>query len=132
MLASMPTEPSNRELELLGILWSSGPSTAREVYEAVNARGGAPPMQRTTVLKLLQIMLAKGLVDRDDSVSPQVYRAAWRREQVESRLLRSFVERVFGGSSKDLVARALDGTSPSELEEIRQLIEEAEEGGGGG
>lgn len=118
-------EPTERELDLLRVLWRRGPSSAREVFEAVRADGGEPTVQRTTVLKLLQIMLAKGLVVRDDAVTPQLYKAAWKPETVERLLLRGFIDRVFQGSSKNLVIRALDSTSLDEIAEIRRLIAEA-------
>lgn len=125
MLTTPPSEPTPRELEILRVLWDRGPSTVREVHEIM---GGAAGTQRTTILKLLQIMREKGLVVRDDDASPQVYAAAWQREVVERKLLRGFINRVFGGSSRSLMVRALDSTSASELEEIRRLIEDAEGG----
>lgn len=127
-----PKEPTERELDLLRVLWRRGPSSARDVFEAVQADGREPNVQRTTVLKLLQIMLGKGLVTRDDSAAPQLYKAAWKPEVVEGLLLRRFIDRVFQGSSKSLVVRALDTTSDDEIEEIKRVIAEAEREAQGG
>lgn len=120
-------EPTPRELEILRVLWERGPSTVREVH---NALGGAAAIKRTTVLKLMQIMLEKGLLARDETGFPQLYSATLPRAAMERRLVRGFVDRVFGGSAMDLVARALDAAPPDaeDLIELRRLLAEVEGG----
>ena len=98
--------PTPAELEILQVLWAAGPAPVRQIQQVLN---GGRPTGYTTVLKLLQIMLEKGLVQRDESQRPQVYRARYRREQTQKRLLTEFVDRAFGGSVKALVLQALSG-----------------------
>jgi predicted transcriptional regulator len=114
-------KPTESELELLGILWERGPVTVRELFEAVN-RGR--PVVYTGVLKLLQIMTEKGLVERDERGRAHVYRAAVSQADTERRFLQELSERFFAGSAAQLALRALqiEKASDEELEAIRQLI----------
>lgn len=119
-------EPTERELEVLRVLWERGPSTVREVQQALSAEAGKE-VGRTTALKFLQIMLDKHLVTRDESQHSHVYSAAESKAVVEKQLVASFMQRVFAGSAMNLVARALDVkvAGAEELAEIRRLIDEA-------
>ena len=113
--------PTEGELELLCILWNGGPATVRELFEAVNAKR---PVVYTGVLKLLQIMTEKGLVERDENERAHVYRAAVSQKDTEGRFLRELSERFFAGSASQLALRALEmeHASDQELDAIRQLI----------
>jgi predicted transcriptional regulator len=115
-------KPTESELELLGILWEHGPLTVRELFEAVNV---GRPVVYTGVLKLLQIMAEKGLVERDERERAHLYRAAVSQADTERRFLRELSERFFAGSAAQLALRALqiEKASDEELEAIRQLIE---------
>ncbi|MEZ4302882.1 MAG: BlaI/MecI/CopY family transcriptional regulator, partial [Polyangiaceae bacterium] len=97
--------PTDAELALLQVLWRRGPSTVRDVHEEL--RGEGEGSGYTTVLKLLQIMAQKGLVQRDESQRSHVYRAAATREQTQKKLVGDLLDRAFGGSAQDLVMRAL-------------------------
>jgi BlaI family penicillinase repressor len=114
--------PTEGELELLGILWERGPATVRELFEAVNTRR---IIVYTGVLKLLQIMTEKGLVERDERERAHVYRAAISQSDTEVRFLRELSERFFAGSAAQLALRALEmeNASGAELDAIRRLIE---------
>jgi predicted transcriptional regulator len=114
-------KPTESELELLGILWERGPVTVRELFEAVNV---GRPVVYTGVLKLLQIMAEKGLVERDERERAHVYRAAVSQADTERRFLRELSERFFAGSAAQLALRALqiEKANDEELEAIRQLI----------
>jgi BlaI family penicillinase repressor len=114
-------KPTESELELLGILWERGPVTVRELFEAVNL---GRPVVYTGVLKLLQIMTEKGLVERDERVRAHVYRAAVSQADTERRFLQELSEKFFSGSAAQLALRALqiEKASDEELEAIRQLI----------
>lgn len=120
-------EPTPRELEILRMLWEHGPSTVRQVQGALGKRES---IQRTTVLKLMQIMHQKGLVERDESQHTHVYSPAQPRETIERQLVDGFIERVFGGSAMNLVVRALDAkpANENELAELRRLIDQARRG----
>jgi len=119
--------PTEAELEILTVLWERGPSTVREVHESISRR---KPAQYTTVLKLLQIMAAKGLVRRDEAQRAHVYEASRPQEWTQRQLAGDLLRRAFGGSAKSLILGALSArrTSREELSEIRRLLEEYEKG----
>jgi predicted transcriptional regulator len=119
--------PTDAELEILRVLWERGPSTVRQVHEAL---AGTRETGYTTTLKLMQIMAEKGLVTRDESSRTHVYAARASQEHTQRQLLNHLVDRAFGGSAAELVLRALSArkTSDDELREIRKLIDEAREG----
>ena len=132
--APEPPRPTDAELEILTVLWSRGPSTVREVHEAISrARPPAlrrKPAQYTTVLKMLQIMAEKGLVRRDEKNRAHVYDASRPREWTQSQLAGDLLQRAFGGSATRLIIGALSArkASRAELAEVRKLLEEYEEG----
>lgn len=114
-------KPTDAELAILRVLWARGPSTVREVFDALGREGAY-----TTVLKLLQIMTDKGLVRRDESARTHVYEAAESEQQTQKRLVTDLVNRVFDGSAARLMLHALDSASVSadEIAEIRRLLDE--------
>jgi predicted transcriptional regulator len=120
-------KPTAAELEILGVLWERGPLPVREIHRVLDA---GKPTGYTTVLKFLQIMTEKGLVDRDEKQRPQIYRSRYPREHTQKQLLQDLVQRAFGGSVKALVLQALAGrrSSPKELEEIEKLLDRMEGG----
>jgi predicted transcriptional regulator len=93
----------------------------REIYDALNEER---PSGYTTVLKMLQIMTAKGLVVRDEANRAHVYRAAIGQEEMQSRILRDLSARLFSGSAAQLAlhALAMEPASDAELEQIRTLL----------
>jgi BlaI family transcriptional regulator, penicillinase repressor len=113
--------PTEGELELLEILWERGPATVRELFDEVNVKR---PVVYTGVLKLLQIMTEKCLVERDERERAHVYRAAVSQVDTEHRFLRELSDRFFAGSAAQLALRALEMESASEeeLTAIRNLI----------
>jgi len=121
-----PPRPTEAELEILTVLWSLGPSTVRDVHEAVARR--KPAQQYTTVLKLLQIMSEKGLVERDEKQRAHIYEAARPREWTQRQIAGDLLHRAFGGSAKSLLVGALSAkkTSKQELAEIRKLLDDYE------
>ena len=119
-----PAQPTAAELEILRALWRLGPSTVRDVHEALRERR----VGYTTVLKLLQIMTEKGLVKRDESQRAHVYEVRVPEEQTQTQLVRDLVDRAFGGSPGRLVMQALSSrkATPEERDRIRQLLDELE------
>ncbi len=113
---------TDAELEILQVLWQQGPSTVRAIQETLDA---VRPTGYTTVLKLLQIMTEKGFTRRDESQRAHVYEAALTEEEVQDDIVNHMVDRVFSGSASKVVFRALSakGTSASELDEIRTLLD---------
>jgi len=121
-----PTGPTNAELEILRVLWSLGASTVRQVHEVLT--GGEKQTTFNTTLKMLHIMLDKGLVTREDVRRPHVYQAAIPEEQMQQQLVSDLLKRAFGGAARKLVA-ALTATdiSAEELADIRQFLKDHEE-----
>jgi predicted transcriptional regulator len=119
--------PTDAELAILRVLWRRGPSTVRQVQEALEE---SQPTGYTTALKLLQIMASKGLVDRDESQRSHVYRARSGEDETQQQLVSDLMERAFGGSAQRLVMQALSSrrATAEELESIRRLIDELEGG----
>jgi predicted transcriptional regulator len=114
--------PTDAELAILRVLWERGPSTVRQVHDVL---GRERPTAYTTALKLLQIMIEKGLVRRDETERTHVYHARLTEEQTQRQLVGDLLDRAFGGSASKLVMQALAArrATPEELGEIRKLIE---------
>jgi predicted transcriptional regulator len=113
--------PTVAELAILQVLWSRGPSTVREVAEAMNREGAY-----TTVLKQLQIMTEKRLVRRDESARTHIYEAAYSKGHTQKQIVADLLTRLFDGSAGTLVLQALASgkASPEDLAEIRKLIDQ--------
>ena len=115
--------PTDSELQILRVFWQRGPSTVRQVLDELEPHR---PSGYTTVLKLLQIMTDKGLVQRDESDRSHVYRASLTEEQTQRQLVKDLLDRAFGGSAQKLVLQALAAkkTSSEELAQIRKVLDE--------
>ena len=120
--------PTDAELEILDVLWEHGPGTVREVHQRLSERRGARGTGQTTVLKLMQIMTDKGLLERDESVRPQVFRTARGRSETQQALLGQLADRAFSGSAGKLVLAALSSrrATPDEQRRIRELLDRLE------
>jgi BlaI family transcriptional regulator, penicillinase repressor len=118
--------PTDSELEILNALWASGPATVREVHEALISKGTG----YTTILKQMQMMVEKGLLTRSERFRSHVYEVSIPREATQQQVAGSVLERVFGGSARDLVLGALSAqkVSAEELAEIRKILDKAEKG----
>lgn len=118
-------KPTASELEILQVLWERGPSTVREVHEALR---GKRPMGYTSVLKLMQIMTAKGTLRRNEEQRAHVYEAVEPAEKTKRQLALDVLQRVFEGSASDLMMHALSGrkASKEEIEEMRRMLSEYE------
>ena len=125
MTERVAPRPTDAELTILRVLWQRGPSTVREVHEALSA---TQTTGYTTVLKLLQIMTEKGLVVRDESQRAHVYEARHSEQRTQRQLLTDLAERAFGGSPARLVMQALSGKNATadEIQAIRQLLDQLE------
>ncbi len=118
-------KPTASELEILRVLWERGPSTVREVHEALREKRD---LGYTTVLKLLQIMTAKGTVRRNEDQRAHVYEACQPATETKRQLVGDVLQRVFEGSASELMIHALEGrrTSKKELDDLRRLLDEYE------
>jgi len=124
MTNEQPQKPTASELEILRVLWERGPSTVREVHDALSEKR----VGYTTVLKLLQIMTVKGTVRRNEEQRAHVYEACQPAMETKRQLVGDVLQRVFEGSASELMIHALEGrrTSKKELEELRRLLNEYE------
>jgi predicted transcriptional regulator len=124
-----PCSPTDAQLAILNVLWARGPSTVRDVHEALtpdDSRG------YTTTLKLMQVMVEKGLVRRDETHRSHVYAAEVSQDRTQKQLLRELQKKAFGGSAASLVMRALSDrpASTEEIAAIRRLLDRLESGKG--
>lgn len=125
MATTANRKPTSSELEILHVLWEHGPSTVREVHETLNAKR---PIGYTSVLKLMQIMTAKGTVRRNEEQRAHVYEAVQPEEKTKRDLALDVLQRVFDGSASALMMHALAGqkSSKEEIDEMRRLLNEHE------
>ena len=133
IMNSMATErprPTESELSILRVLWDGGPLSVRAVMKILNEQKGSAekPIGYTNVLKVMQIMTDKGLVERDEACRPQIYRPRDPQAKTQRQLLRHMLDRVFGGSTRAMVLEALSEkkTSPQELRQIEKLLDRIE------
>jgi BlaI family transcriptional regulator, penicillinase repressor len=117
--------PTEKELQILSILWKYGPSSVREVNSKINLNETAG---YTTTLKLMQIMFEKKLLKRDESSKTHVYIPASPENLVQKEIIVSLLGRVFAGSTEKLVMSALSAkkVSRDELEKIKMLVSQKE------
>jgi len=120
-------KPTESELEILNVLWKNGESTVREVNEKLNAKR---KIGYTTTLKIMQIMVPKKLVKRDESSRTHVYKAAVNESSIQDAMIHKLMHAAFSGSASQLVMQALGtgDTSKEELQKIKVLIEKLEGG----
>jgi BlaI family penicillinase repressor len=121
----MPRQPTKAELAILRVLWELGPSTVRQIHNRITQ---SKDIGYATTVKMLVIMFEKGLVKRDDSIRPQIYRAAITQKRAQQTMLNDLLHKVYDGSAKSLVQQLLSSrkSSPEEIREIRELLDELE------
>lgn len=114
------------ELQILSVLWELGPSPVREIHARLEAEKGT---NYSTTVKMLSVMLQKGLVTRTENERPHIYRPKVTRKAAGKRMMRQIIDRVYEGSSMSLVMQALSTGKPSkqEIDEVRRLLDEMEE-----
>ena len=119
---NQPGEPTRSELEILQVLWQNGPSTVRLVNELLNEQ--KREVQYSSTLKLMQIMVEKGLLIRDESQMKHVYAPAAEEDKTKNLLLDRFVETLYQGSASRLMMQLLGNknTSKKEIEAIKEML----------
>jgi predicted transcriptional regulator len=116
-------KPTSVELDVLQALWPLGPVSARQLYEEMSR--SRPELSYAMTLRMLQIMHGKGMLLRDESQRPHLYRPAEAREALQSNLINDLAQRAFAGSAKSLVIAALrSNMSQAERDEIEQILKE--------
>ena len=120
------SQPTAVELEILRILWQLEPCPVREIHARLNDAKGT---NYSTTVKMLSVMLTKGLVKRDENATPHIYRAAMTRQRAAKQFLGELIEKVYDGSAMSLVLQALASgkASQQEIQEARKLLDEMED-----
>ena len=120
------SQPTAVELEILRILWQLEPCPVREIHARLNDAKGT---NYSTTVKMLSVMLTKGLVRRDENATPHIYRAAMTRQRAAKQFLGELIEKVYDGSAMSLVLQALASgkASQQEIQEARKLLDEMED-----
>ena len=117
--------PTASELAVLQLLWQQGPQSVKTVHEALDSD---KPVVYTTVLKTMQVMMEKGMLDRTSEGRKHIYRAVIEQDATQDTLLDSFLDKTFGGSAKSMVMRALGKHTPSssEIDELKAFLDQLE------
>ena len=120
-------QPTEVELQILRILWELGPSPVREIHGKLNELKGT---NYSTTVKMLSVMLEKGLVKRDEDSQPHIYRPVLTRKKAGKKMVGELIEKVYDGAAMSLVMQALASSKPSseEIEEIRDFLDQLQEG----
>lgn len=115
-------EPTESELEILQLLWANEPVTVRFVHEQITRKRN---VGYTTVLKQLQRLYDKGIVDRKLEGKTHLYYTILKQSEVQKNLFQRFVDNVYQGAAMKLVMQALGSrqSTPEEIEELQKWIE---------
>ncbi|TWU58998.1 Methicillin resistance regulatory protein MecI [Rubripirellula tenax] len=126
MARHVSSQPTEVELQILRILWNDGPSIARHVHDSLQA---FKQTTYSTTVKMLSVMMDKGLLKRDDDAKPQVYRAAAPQQRTQKRMLGDLIDKVYDGSAAALMLHALSSkkATAEELQEIREMLDQLED-----
>jgi BlaI family transcriptional regulator, penicillinase repressor len=118
---------TEKELEILQIIWKKRAASVKDVHEAL---GGDELNGYTTILKLMQIMHEKGLLTRQKSGKLHLYAAVPTLENTQQQILDKMIKTVFQGSATQLVMSALGNkkSSKEDLKEIKKYLEKLEGG----
>lgn len=121
------TVPTKAEMDVLQVLWKHGPSTVRFVHDTLNEQKEA--VQYTSTLKLMQVMVEKEMLTRDETNMKHIYRAALEEEKTKGTLLTRFVDSMYEGSVSNLMVALLgnDKTSDKELEVLKEMLKKLDE-----
>ena len=118
-------QPTAVELEILRILWERQPCPVRVIHSQL---ADVKKTNYSTTVKMLSVMLQKGLVKRDDTATPHLYRAALSQKKVAKTYLADLIDKVYDGSAMSLALQALSKSkaSPDEIAEARRLLDRME------
>jgi BlaI family penicillinase repressor len=122
-----PLKATEKELEILQIVWKKGATSVKDVHEAL---GGDEVNGYTTILKLMQIMHEKGILTRQKSGKLHLYKAVPTLEKTRQQILEKMIQTVFQGSATQLILSALGNrkSSKEDLQEIKAYLEKLEGG----
>jgi predicted transcriptional regulator len=120
-------EPTKSELEILQVLWQNGPSTVRVVNDKLNEQ--KREVNYTSTLKLMQIMVEKGILKRDASNMKHIYEPVLEEQKTKGYLLDRFLDSMYHGSASNLMMQLLGNkkTSKEELNAIKEILNKLEQ-----
>ena len=123
MARTASTQPTERELDILQVLWQHGSANLGTICRALRQ---SRPLATTTVATMLKVMLDKRLVERRSSNRGYLWSARVTRDATASGMLGQLVDRVFDGSAGRLVAHLMEESqlTDAELAELRRLLDE--------
>ena len=126
MLSKKPVLTS-QELEIMKVVWRSGASTVRGVYETLLEHR---KIAYTTVMTMMNILEQKGYLKKSQKDRAFTYQATRPQQQVIRGMVREFVDRVFNGSAEPLLLHLLEDrrVSDQDFDEIRRMLRENSEG----
>ena len=112
---------TERELDIMAVLWEHGPSTAAEVRERLT-----DPLAYNTVLTMLGILETKGYVGHDEIGRTYRFRPLVDREAAGTSLIDRVVDKVFGGSEDLLLTHLVrdQKLGKRKLQRLRELLDE--------
>src|SRR3989442_11946473 len=122
---------TSQELEIMKIVWRSGASTVRDVYETLLEHR---KIAYTTVMTMMNILEQKGYLKKSPKDRAYVYQATRPQKQVIRGMVREFVDRVFNGSAEPLLLHLVEDRRLTErdIEEIRRMLRAGNPGKGAG
>lgn len=114
------------ELEIMNVLWESGPANVQTVQKALDRE-----LAYTTVQTMLNILHRKGRVKRVLEDRAYVYQPTVSRKKALSETVSEIVEKMFGGSAESLVISLVDAKrlTPEKLARLKKLVEQSQGGG---
>ncbi|MEO8433414.1 MAG: BlaI/MecI/CopY family transcriptional regulator [Pyrinomonadaceae bacterium] len=112
------------ELEIMHVLWETGPANVQTVQQHL-----ARELAYTTVQTMLNILQRKGKVKRTLKDRAYFYKPVVSRSQVLGQHMGDIVERLFGGSAESLVMSLVETKhlTPQKLARLHKLLEETSE-----
>ena len=118
-------QPTEVELQILGVLWDLGPSPVRDIHAKLNAEKGT---NYSTTVKMLSVMLQKEIVSRTEGQRPHIYRAEVTRKSAGKRMVKGLIDKIYQGSATSLALQALASKKPSadEIQKVRDLLDRME------
>jgi len=112
---------TTQELALMKVVWEKGPSTVRDVYEALLEDRH---IAYTTVMTMMNVLQRKGHVRKEAEGRSYRYHPVRPRGQVVGSMVREFVDRVFGGSAEPLLLHLVEDRhlTADELDKLARRI----------
>ncbi|PHN07640.1 BlaI/MecI/CopY family transcriptional regulator [Flavilitoribacter nigricans] len=119
-------EHTEAELEILQVLWEKQPATVKEVHEELR---DTREVGYTTILKQMQRMFDKGMLQRTKEGKTHLYTAVAREQEVQRSMFDRLVDTAFRGSAMKMFMHALGQSriNEADLEQLQEWIAQQKE-----